>query len=113
AVRAQASRLPASLAWMAATAREVPAPSDQGVARGVLRVEAAWYTPAMLAAEPNSLFVFGDNLQRRGRGGQAAIRDAANAVGLPTKRAPRWDEAAFFTDADLARAQAAMAPDVA
>jgi hypothetical protein len=59
-------------------------------------------TRAMLRAEPETLFVFGDNLERRGLGGQAAeMRGEPNAVGIPTKRAPSMREDAFFTDADL------------
>lgn len=51
-------------------------------------------------AHPNSLFLFDDNLERRGRGGQAVIRDLPNALGVPTRRAPRRDESAYFTDSD-------------
>jgi hypothetical protein len=60
-------------------------------------------TPAMCRAEPETLWVFGDNLRRAGMGGQAVIRGLPNAVGIPTKRAPSWRDWAFFTDADLAR----------
>lgn len=61
----------------------------------------------------NTLYVFGDNLARKGgapdrtgwsnpRAGQAAAcRGEPNAVGIPTKRAPSMQETAFFTDADL------------
>jgi len=55
-------------------------------------------TRDMLRAEPNVLFVFGDNLARWGRGGQAAeMRGEPNAVGLPTKRSPHL----YLTDTDL------------
>jgi hypothetical protein len=57
-----------------------------------------------IEAHPERLYVFGDNLQRRGLGGQAAeCRGASNAVGIPTKRAPSMDDAAFFTDGDFER----------
>lgn len=56
----------------------------------------AFYTPQLLRANPNFLFVFGDNLQRIGKGGQALVRDEPNAVGLATKRAPNNHEYAFF-----------------
>lgn len=53
--------------------------------------------------------MFGDNLAGWGKGGQAVIRDEPNAVGIPTKHRPSWDEDAFFTDADLDRFRAAAA----
>jgi len=56
-------------------------------------------TRQMLKDEPDILFVFGDNLQRHGLGGQAKeMRGAANAVGIPTKVAPNMEKDAFFTD---------------
>lgn len=59
-------------------------------------------TRAMLRAEPEKLFVFGDNIRRKGYGGQAKeMRDEPNAVGIPTKVYPAWDNGAFFTDSDL------------
>lgn len=63
-------------------------------------------TRDMLRREPETLFVFGDNLERRGYGGQAAeMRGEPNAVGIPTKRAPRADEEAFLRDTDACLAQ--------
>lgn len=57
-----------------------------------------WITKEMMRAEPRTLFVFGDNLARWGKGGQAAVmRHEPNAVGLPTKRTPYE----FLTDDDL------------
>lgn len=47
---------------------------------------------------PNKLFVFGDNIQRRGKGGQAIIRDEPNAFGIATKVAPLMSPPAFFQD---------------
>lgn len=49
-------------------------------------------------AHPHALFVYGDNEQRRGRGGQAVIRDCANAVGVRTKIRPSLARDAFWTD---------------
>lgn len=74
---------------------------------------AAHITRQMVQSSPDTLFVFGDNLERRGRGGQAAeMRGEPNAVGIPTKRAPRRDEAAYFTDADYTTAVAAIRSDM-
>lgn len=53
----------------------------------------------MLRDEPEKLFVFGDNLRRKGFGGQAReMRGEPNAVGIPTKIAPSMHPNAFFTD---------------
>ncbi len=62
-----------------------------------------YITRSMLQAEPDKLFVFGDNIHRKGYGGQAKeMRGEPNAVGIPTKVYPRMDEGAFFTNKDLA-----------
>lgn len=47
---------------------------------------------------PNKMFVFGDNLQRLGKGGQAVIREEPNAFGIATKVAPLMSPPAFFKD---------------
>lgn len=58
-------------------------------------------TRAMLRATPRTLWVFGDNMERRGYGGQAgAMRGEPNAVGIPTKWRPERTPGAYFTDAD-------------
>lgn len=42
---------------------------------------------AYVRANRDKLFLFGDNLERRGFGGQAAaMRAEPNAVGIPTKK---------------------------
>lgn len=54
-------------------------------------------TRAMLRAEPDTLWLFGDNLMRVGLGGQAReMRGEPNAVGVPTKREPSNQQGAFF-----------------
>ena len=59
-------------------------------------------TRQMLRDEPDTLFVFGDNMQRRGMGGQAfSMRGEPNAVGIPTKKSPSMRPEAFFSDHDL------------
>lgn len=53
---------------------------------------------AHLRASPDRLFVFGDNLSRRGYGGQAKeMRGEPNSIRLPTKRSP-YD---YLQDSDL------------
>lgn len=60
------------------------------------------YTRSDIQANPDRLYVFGDNMTRLGRGGQAAeCRGEPNAVGIVTKWYPTNDPVAFFCDADL------------
>lgn len=56
-------------------------------------------TRECVRANPDKIFLFGDNLERRGFGGQAAaMRGEPNAVGIPTKKSPKLSRDAFFTD---------------
>lgn len=62
------------------------------------------YYRSSLKANPQHLFVFGDNYVKRGLGGQAKeCRGEPNAVGIPTKWAPAMKESAFFKDTDFDR----------
>lgn len=56
------------------------------------------YTPKLLRASPDKVFVFGDNMKGFGKGGQAVIREEPNAFGIPTKRYPSKDNWAYFSD---------------
>lgn len=47
---------------------------------------------------PDIIYVFGDNLLKKGKAGQAVIRDCPNAFGIPTKRLPSMKDDAFFSD---------------
>ena len=52
-------------------------------------------------ANPHKLYIFGDNLLRKGSGpgsGQAVIRHCQNAHGIATKREPNNMPYAFFSD---------------
>lgn len=52
-----------------------------------------------LQQNPDTLYLFGDNEERRGLGGQAIqMRGEPNAVGVRTKRRPRLKEGDFWTD---------------
>lgn len=44
------------------------------------------------------IFIFGDNDIKRGKKGQAVIRDQPNAFGIPTKKLPSLLNEAFYTD---------------
>lgn len=58
-----------------------------------------YITREYVKANPDKLFLFGDNLEQRGFGGQAAaMRGEPNAVGIPTKKKPSREESAFFSD---------------
>jgi hypothetical protein len=68
----------------------------------------ARYNRAEIRSSPDTLYVFGDNMARAGKGGQAReCRGEPNAVGVPTKWRPTM-EGGFFSDADLE----AVKPDI-
>lgn len=67
-----------------------------------------FWTMQTVVDDSHSLYLFGDNDVGRGRGGQATIRDAANAHGIPTKHAPSLNSKAFYTDERLAENVAKM-----
>jgi hypothetical protein len=58
----------------------------------------------ILQDNPDTLFVFGDNMMEQGLGGQAKeMRGEPNAVGIPTKFLPSYEPQAFFSDDDFYR----------
>lgn len=58
-----------------------------------------WITREIVRANPHKAFLFGDNVERVGMGGQAKeMRGEPNAIGIVTKWAPSNDESAFFSD---------------
>lgn len=57
------------------------------------------FTEEIVKNNPNKLFVFGDNMLRYGKGGQAIIRDLPNTLGIVTKREPGTSTNAYFSDA--------------
>ena len=56
------------------------------------------YTPSLLRTNATKIFVFGDNLVRHGKGGQAVIRLEPNVFGVVTKRYPDFKDSSFFSD---------------
>jgi hypothetical protein len=55
-----------------------------------------------LKNNPTVMYLFGDNAQREGLGGQAGeMRFEHNAVGVRTKKSPSMDAAAFFNDDEV------------
>ncbi len=61
-----------------------------------------WITRAFVREHRDHIFLFGDNLVRRGFGGQAAaMRGEPNVVGIPTKKLHTNGKNAFFKDAEF------------
>jgi len=59
------------------------------------------YTRSEIQSHPDWLYVFGDNFERKGLGGQAGqARGEPNACGIATKRRPSRDEDAYLIDGD-------------
>lgn len=62
-------------------------------------VRKKWIERDYVRANPDALFVFGDNMKRVGMGGQAgSMRGEPNAIGIPTKWWPDMSPGAFFRD---------------
>jgi len=74
------------------------------------KVERMQYiTREYVRANRNKLFLFGDNLERRGFGGQAAaMRREPNAIGIPTKKSPSYRDDAFFSDDEFEQNKASI-----
>lgn len=49
-----------------------------------------------LDTTPSAYFVFGDNLQKRGKGGAAILRDHPHSLGFITKKFPDNNDGAFY-----------------
>jgi hypothetical protein len=67
-------------------------------------VQKEWFTTEQIRKDRNVLFVFGDNKERTGKGGQAKVcRDEPNCIGVITKaRASHGSESDYLNDYDLA-----------
>ncbi len=71
------------------------------------------YTNTDVKNNPNKIYVFGDNTQRKGTGGQAQIRNNENAFGIATKLQPNNSAAAFMSDNDLQSNKDVIDSDIA
>ncbi len=56
------------------------------------------WTPDTCKRYADHIFIFGDNDESCGKGGQAVIRDEPNAMGIPTKKRPNNHPSSFYTD---------------
>ena len=79
----------------------------------IVEIEANYYTSELLKANPDKIYVFGDNNQRQGKKGQASVRDEANAMGISTKLRPSADADAFMTDNQIKANVAIIDSDIA
>lgn len=64
-------------------------------------VQEEWYSIEQCRENPRTLYVFGDNTEGVGTGGQAQIRYEPNSIGIPTKRTPSMSEDSFFSDLSI------------
>ena len=55
-----------------------------------------YVTAEFLRENPNVVFVFGDNLIRKGKGGAAKLRDEPNTYGFITKKYPNNEDTSFY-----------------
>lgn len=53
-------------------------------------------TEEFLRRNPNVVFVYGDNLIRKGKGGAAKLRDEPNTYGFITKKYPNNNPESFY-----------------
>lgn len=54
-------------------------------------------TRTYLRSHKDHIFVFGDNLLRRGKGGAAILRYEPNVYGFITKKAPTYEDSDYYT----------------
>lgn len=71
-----------------------------------------WWTRESVAADPGRIYIFGDNEEGWGTGGQACIRGLENAYGIPTLKAPGefWSDDDFEQNMKAIEAAIAMIP---
>jgi hypothetical protein len=63
-----------------------------------VEIQDTWFSVDECDNNPTKLFVFGDNLERIGTGGQAIIRNCSNSIGIATKKKPSMQDDSFFHD---------------
>ena len=64
----------------------------------MIEVKQEWYSVADCLKNHEKFYVFGDNSIRKGKGGQAMVRDCPNTVGIITKMFPSNTKESFLTD---------------
>lgn len=63
-----------------------------------LKIYKGFWSVHTCKSEPTALFIFGDNNIKKGKKGQAVIRDCPNSIGIPTKKYPTLSKSAYYTD---------------
>lgn len=71
------------------------------------------YNENILKANPDKIYIFGDNEERWGKINQSIIRDEPNAFGIATKKRPSMDDDAFFTDNEFEANKKIIDEDIA
>jgi hypothetical protein len=71
---------------------------DEQLTGGISYETVDRYTDADVKANPDKIYIFGDNTKRVGTGGQAVIRNNPNAMGIATKLEPSNKPNAFMSD---------------
>ena len=64
--------------------------------REIVKEIPRYITAEFLRANPNMIFVFGDNQLRMGKGGAAKLRDEPNTYGFVTKKYPNNKDSSFY-----------------
>jgi len=72
----------------------------------------AWYSNETVKKNKDKIYVFGDNVKRTGKAGQAIIRDNINAFGIATKMKPSTTEGSYFDDKYLAKNKVTIDKDI-
>ncbi|MGK0464758.1 MAG: hypothetical protein ACJAX4_000019 [Clostridium sp.] len=70
------------------------------------------YSTKDLINNPEKIYVFGDNTDRKGTGGQAQIRPLENAFGIATKVHPTNNANAFMSDDNLEENKKVITSDI-
>lgn len=66
-----------------------------------VRIWKGFWTKDDCIKNPHAMFIFDDNDIKRGKRGQAVIRDCPNAFGIPTKKLPSREVNAYYTDTEF------------
>lgn len=66
-----------------------------------IKLHFPFYSVAKCKQTPDDIFIYGDNFDRAGTGGQAKIRFCDNAIGLASKIHPTRAEDAYFTPSHM------------
>lgn len=77
----------------------------------MMMIRQSFVTPEDCRANPDAIYLFGDNFLRKGKKGQAIIRDEPNAAGIATKWLPARNPEAYFSDMQLPAQRRMIAAD--